>query len=1110
MLPGLTLALLLCLRKKPDRVAHLLLGLALIVTVLKTGGLTPMLFPAFGPLCYGYVRRLTCPGQRFNWRDLLHFCWVPVFYWLPGWTVLLCILVYLYLSYRLIQAFYNDLRPVLMDRPRFAFRGLEQALILLVFLCLLTMIDNLFCCTIAWVLMVMAASAILKEENPAGISAPVSRADAREKGRRIKEMIAAGRLYEDAELTLASLAVKLGMHPHDLSHIMNNGLDKNFSDLINGFRVREVVRKMQEPAYDRLTLPGIAYESGFNSKTTFNRVFKELTGKTPLEYKRCLDKKVPIDNLVHLRPLRPVILHPENPLFKRNVMIKNYFKVAWRNTTGNKVYSFLNITGLATGIAVTVLIALWAWHEYSYDRFLPDYGQLYQLELNFEQKDGIQTQSGGCLPSAAALRSSFPEVKYVTETGWTTAHSLIAGDKKIYQQGMIVGGDFLKMFRFPLVAGNAATVLNEPFSVVLTRSAASALFGEEDPVGKLVRVDDAHDVKVSGLMDDVPENSTLQFSFLLPFSYWEATEPWVKPATTNWTYYPFNQYVELQSGVTMAQFAPKIKNLLEGHDPNHKVELILQPVKNWHLYADFKNGQVAGGFIVYVRMFCIIGALVLLIACINFVNLFTARSEKRAREVGVRKAIGSSRARLIMQFLTESVLVTFVAAVVAIVMVLLTLPAFNSLTGNALKIPYAAPLFWLLLIGFVLLTGLLAGSRPAFYLSAFNPVSVLRGALQVGKAAALPRKILVVIQFTCSIALVIATIIVYQQISHVKDRPTGYDARLLVTTPLTPELNHHYTALKNDLLETGFVSGVTRASSPVPMIDFQSGANLLNWPGKNAGENMAMNYAAVAEDFFKTTGIKMAAGQEFTGMPGDTLHIVLNESAVSRLRLKDPVGQMLTTELSKEPVRVIGVVKNTVIGSPFSSIQPAFFVYNPDMAGTVIYRLKTGVNVQDALAKLAPLFNQYNPAYPYQYVFADEAYDSHFQQARLVGKLAAVFSGLTILISCLGLFGLAAYMAEQRTKEIGIRKVLGASVGSTWLLLSKDFILLVLTGCAVASPLAFYMMDNWLGQYDYRVTIGPPVFIIAALLAFVITLLTVSFQAIKAALANPVKSLRSE
>jgi len=1176
---GLTFALQLWFTKRTNQTANRFLSLALSTIVLWVAWVLsidlrlttafphwswlPLQFSlALGPLIYFYVLKITRPQYKFRWKDVLHFSPLLVeqgalapevnesvrtgaatydtltfHYASPVLQVLafFSVVIYLYYSFKLIERFYRRLKfNEVSDRYRYELRWLRRSLTSFSLLWLLwipfTAVNYFYYhqsgihayyalyLLLAIMMIWIAAAAFLKPD--VSIAPPVSKlsapAELKQKGIWLKKNMEANLFYQDPELSLRSLAEMLNLNPNELSRIINTAFEKNFNDFINEYRIREVTRKMQDPAYDRITLIGIAMDAGFNSKSTFNRVFKEMTGQSPAEYKNRLEKERPSYTLRPYYRSAAIISYNEAAprwsveKLNRNYMFRNYLKIAWRNTIGNKVYSALNITGLAAGIAVTLLITLWACHEYSYDRFLPDYTQLYQVKLNFDQNGDIQTQNGGCLPIADALRRNFPEVKYVAETGWTSRHSLIAGDKKLYQQGMIVGSDFLKMFQFHLLSGNPATALNEPLSIILTKSSAKSLFGNEDPVGKVVRIDNAHDVKVAGLMDNVPDNSTLQFSFLLPFSYWEQTEPWVKAARTDWTHYPSNQYVELQPGVTEEQFAPRIKNLLKGRDPIHKVEIVLHPVKNWHLYSEFKNGKASGGFIVYVRMFCIIGALVLLIACINFVNLFTARSEKRAREVGVRKAIGSNRASLIFQFLTESVLVTFIAALFAIAIIQVSLPTFNALTGNTLNIPYAAPLFWILLLVFVLFTGIMAGSRPAFYLSSFNPVKVLRGALQVGKGAALPRKVLVVIQFTCSIALIIGTIIIYQQISHVKNRPTGYDADRLVMSTITPDLNRNYTPLKNDLLQSGLVANVTRASSPVPVIDFQAGCNLLNWPGKNSGETVAMNDASISEDFFKTAGIKMAEGREFAGTPNDTLHVILNEAAVKQLQLKTPVGQMLTTELSKEPMRIIGVVRNAVIGSPFSAIQPALFVYNPGWAGTVIYRLKPDANVHDAIGRVASIFNRYNPAYPFEYEFADAAYDSKFKQAQLVGKLAAIFAGLTILISCLGLFGLAAYMAEQRTREIGIRKVLGASVSGIWLLLSKDFMVLVLTGCVIAAPLALYFMNNWLQQYDYRISIGPSVFIISGIMALIITLFTISFQAIRAALANPVKSLRSE
>jgi len=490
-------------------------------------------------------------------------------------------------------------------------------------------------------------------------------------------------------------------------------------------------------------------------------------------------------------------------------------------------------------------------------------------------------------------------------------------------------------------------------------------------------------------------------------------------------------------------------------------------------------------------------------------NLSTARSEKRAREVGVRKAIGSQRSDLIIQFLAESILITFIAFVFSILFVQLSLPSFNTLVNSSISIPYANPVFWSIMVFYVLLTGLLAGSRPAFYLSSFNPVKVLKGAIQVGKTASLPRKVLVVIQFSCSIALIISTVIVYQQIQHAKSRPTGYSADRLMMTDMSGDLNNKYDALKNDLMATGMVESVAAASSPVTNI--YSHMSLDKWPGKNAGDE-AVNIGAifVSDNYFKTLGMTFKEGRDFTNSwTADSTSVILNETAVKRIGLKNPINQLITWNGNSTPVRIIGVVKDALMESPFTPVAPAIFSHG-HVANTIMYRLTPNTNTHDAIAKFTKIFDSYNPAYPYIYQFVDDEYNHKFNMEMLVGKLAGVFAGLAVLISCLGLFGLAAYVAEQRTKEIGIRKVLGASVAQVWLLLSKDFILLVIISCVVASPVAFYFLQNWLQKYDYRITIGPGVFVLSAIVAIVITLITISFQAIKAALTNPVKSLRSE
>jgi putative ABC transport system permease protein len=789
-------------------------------------------------------------------------------------------------------------------------------------------------------------------------------------------------------------------------------------------------------------------------------------------------------------------------------MFKNYLKVAWRNIINNKVYSMLNILGLGAGMAVALLIGFWIYSQYSYDRFLPGYNQLYQVKLNFDYNGEIQTQSGSALPLIDELRRNYPEIKYASETDWGSQHSLVVGDKKLNPSGLTVGTDFLRMFPFPLVKGNINTVFNEPNSIILTQYVAKALFGDEDPINKIIRIDNKDNVIVTGVMKDVPVNSTLQFSYLLPYSYLEQTDN-AKKARTQWTNYSFPQYVQLQADANMEAFERKIKNILAKHDAIHKIEVVLQPAKNWRLLNGFKNGKATDGLIQYVRIFCIVGILVLVIACINFVNLSTARAEKRAREVGLRKSIGSSRKQLIIQFLSESLLITFIAFTVSLGLVELALPYFNTATSGNIAVPYANFTFWCVMAGYVLVTGLLAGSRPAFYLSSFVPVRVLKGTIQLGKRAALPRKVLVVFQFSCSIALIISTLIIYKQVNYAKDRPKGYDANQLMMTNNSEDISKNYRALKNDLLQSGEVVSVTSAASG--MIYFPASFTLSNWPGKRSGESLEMNVTAISQDYFKTVGMVLKSGNDFADIAGaDTLHLILNEAAAERLRLSDPLNQLITIEGSKKPMRVIGVVKNAIVGSPFDAARPAIYLYNPGWTGSIMYRLKPNVSTQQAITKIAAIFNKYNPSFPYSYRFADEAYNAMLKVEVLVVTLARIFAGLAIFISCLGLFGLAAYVAEQRKKEIGIRKVLGASVSRLWFLISGDFILLVVISCVIASPITFYFLQEWLQKYAYRITIGPQAFVIASTVTIVITLFTISYQAIRSALANPVKSLKSE
>ena len=1164
---GLNFVLLLAFVKSTNRGANRFLALAvltmiawmiriLVIDIRLDTSLPTQFLLATGPLMYFYVLKLTRPAYQFRWKDLLHFCPLvlervatfatPVFQQFNlviQVLIFTSIIIYLYRSHQLVQNFYRRLQPVLMDRSILEFRWLRRLLgataLLWILWIIYAIVDYFgyrsqlgihgyypFYIFFAVIIIWTAMAAFLRPQtatlaHPASVLKPSLPAELKEKGAWLKRQMEANKYYEDAELSLSSLAGQLGLNPHELSRIINIALKKNYNDFINEYRVRDVAVKMQDPAYNRITLLGMAFDAGFNSKATFIRAFKQLTGKNPAEYKRDLEKEVSTYHLQpHLRLNAIISGNKTTPKWSfeklnRNYMFRNYLKIAWRNLTRNKVYSALNIAGLATGMAVALLIGLWVTNQYSYDRFLPGYQQLYQVEMNLtSQHNGTTTQTSIALPLTDVLRKEIPGVKYVAEADNVghMNHGLLVGDKKLYLGGGAVGTDFFKIFQYPFVKGNPNSALKDIYSIVITESTAKALFGDTDPMGKPIRFDNTQNMTVTGIIRDIPANATLQFNYLVPFAYSEATQGWIKDGRTKWTYNSFSAYVALAPGVTYAQIAPKIRDIVNKRSQemrSAKPEVILHPLKDWHLITDFKNGKPVGGFVEYVRLFSIIGLLVLAIACINFMNLSTARSEKRAREVGVRKAIGSARIDLVYQFLLESVLVTFISFLLCLLLVQLALPAFNTLTGSAIHIPFGNIGFWAIMLVFVLLTGLIAGSRPAFYLSSFNPVKVLKGSIQMGRWASMPRKVLVVVQFTCSIALIISTVIVYQQIQYVKDRPTGYSADRLVMTDMNSDLSQHYEALKNDLLSSGMVESV--ASSTSPATGVYSHFSLDKWSGKNAGDE-SVNIGAiwVSDDYFKTLGMTFSAGHNFTGdWKSDTLNVIVNEATVRRIGLKDPVNQLIATNINPKPLRIIGVVKDALMDSPYSPVEPAVFGHNP-FGFVVTYRLAKNAGTHAAIDKIGKIFGKYNPAYPYQYKFVDAEYEHKFNLEVLVGKLAGVFAGLAIFISCLGLFGLAAYVAEQRTKEIGIRKVMGASIARVWLLLSRDFVLLVVISCVIASPVAFYYLHNWLQKYPYRVGIGVGVFIASGMAAIVITVVTISFQAIKAAMANPVKSLRSE
>jgi putative ABC transport system permease protein len=797
-------------------------------------------------------------------------------------------------------------------------------------------------------------------------------------------------------------------------------------------------------------------------------------------------------------------------------MLLTYLKTAWRGVVRNKVYSGLNIFGLAIGMAVALLIGLWIRYQCSFDRFTPGYEQAFQVKYNFSDNGDTKTSPEVAIPLADVLKKDIPEIDRVAlafgpDNYGSNSDILQVGDKKITPVELTADDDFLKIVQLPMVAGSADHALSDRHSIVLTESMAKALFGTADCVGSLIPEGSGLPWKVSAVIKDLPPNSTLQFGCIVPWRSFN--NGWVKMANTHWEHNLFRLYASLKPNVSYAQVAPKIRGLVGKYAPATygmmKQQVIMQPMEEWHLYNVYKNGVASGGLIDYIWMFGVIGILVLVIACINFTNLSTARSEKRAREVGIRKVVGSSRWALIAQFLMESVILTFLSFVLPLVLIQLVLPSFNALAATHIGIPYGNGWFWLIMVSYVLLTGLLAGSRPAFYLSSFKPVKVLKGKIVAAGSAIQWRKVLVVLQFTCSIALISSTIVVYEQIQYGLNRPRGYDpTRLLFTEGWgTP-----FTALKHDVMETGVVSNITQSLSPVTEV---YGRNTIDdWPGRQANEAIVPAGLAIGDTgYFKTVGMQFVAGRNFSGNEGDdSASVILNEAAVRRMRLKQPLNQPVHWTLTWVPqnLRVIGVVKDALTSAPFAPAEPAIYVWQPNWSFTTTYRLAPNVSAAAALERLRPIFNKYRPDFPFTYHFVEDKYAEKFAVEKLVGRLAGVFAGLAIFISCLGLFGLIACVAEQRTREIGIRKVLGASVAQVLVLITRDFIVLVAISCVIASALAFYFLRHWLDGYYYRISLGVGVFVWSALGAIAIALVAVSFQAVKAALMNPVESLRTE
>ena len=792
-------------------------------------------------------------------------------------------------------------------------------------------------------------------------------------------------------------------------------------------------------------------------------------------------------------------------------MISNYFRIAWRTLIRNKSFSAINISGLALGITCSLLIMLWVYDERSVDGFHANGDDLYQVYERYyaDGHAGAGYATQGLL--AQELKKVVPEVEYAASLDYAaapgTSNNFEVGEKINKMPGFYAGEDFFNMFSYRLLQGNAATALSGPSSIAISRKMAKYFFGDpETAFGKTIRFDNKEDLQVTAVFDDIPANSSQHFDFLRSWVSYVKQNQWVN----NWGNTSPSTYVQLRKNADRVKVDAKIKDfvyLYMEKSPASRVELALQPFTEKYLHSNFKNAQPAGGRIDYVRLFTIVAAFILLIACINFMNLATAQSVKRAKEVGLRKVVGAVRSSLIVQFIGEAMLLTLVAVIISLVLVAILLPMFNALTGKRLEMPVQMPIFWAAISVMVIVTGFVAGSYPALFLSSLNPVRVLKSGLKFKWGSGIFRKGLVVFQFSLSALLIVGMIVVYRQMDYIQSKNLGYDRENLIYLPIEGELVSRYSLFKDEAQKLPGVINISKMRNSPTHIEHHTGS--IEWPGKDPNQQISFADGVVGYDFVKTLNIEMVQGRDFSPvMRNDSNEYILNEEAVRRIGFKDPVGQAMFW--GNRRGTVIGVMKDFHFNSMHEAVEPLIVRLDENWGwGTILVRAKAG-DTRQVLSSLENLCKTINPKYPFTYQFSDQEFDKLYRSEEMVSRLSGYFAALAIFISCLGLFGLAMFTAAQRTKEIGVRKVLGASVSGIVVMLSKDFLKLVIISLIVAYPVAWFVMNKWLANYAYKTELEWWMFALAGVTTIAIAWLTVSYQSIKAALMNPVKSLRTE
>lgn len=1165
-------------------IAHLLAVDVQLNTYLPNWDRLPLRFTlAFGPLLYFYVVQVTRQEYKFRLKDVLHF--VPVLFQLAvqlleigqgiktgvgTWQTpafgrfnpvlqllaLASAMGYLYACHRQIKNYYQHLKFNNGDRFRYQMRWLHRLLAGFGILCLgwvmVAGVDYFYLgqgldvhayyplyLVLAVLTIRFAVVAFLRPEAAlAPVAMPVFKpalpAESKQKGTWLKQVLKANRYYQDPELNLRSLAEKLDLHPNDLSRIINTVLKKSFNDFINEYRVAEVARKMQEQAFDHLTLLGIAFESGFNSKTTFNRTFKQLTGKSPAEYKLELKKERPNYNMERQPRYGAVILNRETAkswsVKKQNpyVMLKNYFKIAWRNLMRNKSYATINITGLAIGIAACLLIFLVVQYQSGFDNYHTNKDRIYRILNVNSGPDGVHPGSGTPLPMVEGLKLDFPQIKLAANIMKNDGSHYAIGDVrntgtfKKFKEDLAYYADpeFFRMFDFKWLAGDKNTALAEPKTIILSREEANKFFGDwHTAMGKTIRYENRRDLKVTGIIEDTPVNTDIPMKLAISWLTLIEKDGDLSGNAQDWisTFGDRNSYIILPAGVSEQQFNTQLAAFAKKHIPppyNKKGSYQLQPLNEMHYNTDV--GVYSGHPFSkqLINVISLIGLFLLIIACVNFINLATAQAVNRSKEVGIRKVLGSNRYQLVLQFISETLIITLFAVVLAVIIAMITLPMLNSLLEIQLSGGFLADsVVILFLVGVVIGVTFLAGFYPALVLSGYNPMEALRNKINAGRTSGISlRRVLVVAQFCIAQFLVISTLVLIYQMNYFRTKSLGFnkDAVILVPFPGDSLSRLRVGALKEELLQQPGVKDVSLS---------------LYGPSDNSGwfSDFKFNNAAKQVDFgaclkwadtdyFRLYDIQFVAGGPYKKT--DTIAgYVVNETLIHKLGITDPkqaIGKFIMLWNDKKlNARITGVVKDYNTGSLRSAIPPVLMGAWKWQYGKINIKVQPQ-NIKQTLAGIDNLWNKTFPEGVYEYQFLDKTIANFYRNEDELSTLYKIFAGIAIFISCLGLYGMVSFMALQRTKEVGIRKTLGASVGNIVYLFSKEFTVLIFIAFAISAPVAYYFMHKWLEDYTYRISIGADIFVLAILASVAIAWISVGYKAVRAALANPVKSLRSE